>query len=109
MSYLSKTQEILNKKWEGIEIRDDNGTKTCVVDGRLYADTKGDGIFHPVPLGMDDARDMKTHAVPDITVKDGVAEVVDDSKSTVRDGSDLLNELGIENDGQPDNSVEKEV
>lgn len=49
-----------------------------VINGRLYSNTEKDNIYHAVPRGMDDARDLKTNHAPDYVVKNGsVYQIVD--------------------------------
>lgn len=52
-----------------------NAKRSCVYNGKLYIEV-GQDRFHAMPLGMDDARDMKQRPLPDIMVKDGIAEEI---------------------------------
>ena len=64
MSFMNRTKNKLN------EMSSDTERKTRVINGRLYADTGRDNIYHVVPRGMDDARDLKTHPVSDYVISD---------------------------------------
>lgn len=64
MSFMNRTKNKLN------EMSSDTERKTRVINGRLYADTGRDNIYHVVPRGMDDARDLKTYPVSDYVISD---------------------------------------
>ena len=52
MSFMNRTKNQLNSM-------SGNGPATRVINGRMYADTGKDNIYSAVPLGMDDAKDMR--------------------------------------------------
>lgn len=64
------------KEQNRVKVRTEaDGHRSCVYNGRLYVETAKDR-FHAMPLGMDDARDMKQRPLPDIMVKDGIVEKI---------------------------------
>ena len=76
MSYLSETKDELSKEKNRVKVRtEEDGRRSCVYNGKLYIEV-GQDRFHAMPLGMDDARDMKQRPLPDIMVKDGIAEEI---------------------------------
>lgn len=75
MSFMNRTKNKLN------EMSSDTERKTRGINGRLYADTGRDNIYHVVPRGMDDARDLKTHPVPDYVISDDKEYQIVNSKA----------------------------
>lgn len=74
MSFMDRTRQHLA---DGSE---KGSPESRVINGRLYVDSGKDGIYTAVPRGMDDARDLKGHPVPDYLVKDGVEYQVTNGK-----------------------------
>lgn len=79
MSFMNRTKNKLN------EMSSDTECKTRVINGRLYADTGRDNIYHVVPLGMDDAKDMKMHPAPEYVVKNNKEYQIVDGKQYMAD------------------------
>lgn len=79
MSFMDRTRQHLE---DGSE---KGSPESRVINGRLYVDSGKDGIYTAVPRGMDDARDLKGHPVPDYLVKDGVEYQVTSGKDYVEE------------------------
>ena len=74
MSFMDRTRQHLE---DGSE---KGSPERRVINGRLYVNSGKNGIYTVVPRGMDDARDLKEHPVPDYLVKDGVEYQVTSGK-----------------------------
>lgn len=74
MSFMDRTRQHLE---DGSE---KGSPESRVINGRLYVESGKDDIYTAVPRGMDDARDLKGHPVPDYLVKDGVEYQITNGK-----------------------------